>query len=520
MIVGIDLGTTFSLAATIGEHGRPVTLPNQLGETTTPSVVYFESASSVLVGSAAVSAAVTDPENVVTLIKRQMGTECELRYHGVAHTPESVSALILRSVVDAAAARLGDTGAVRAVITVPAYFGIREREATFQAARLAGIDVLELLAEPVAAALHYGTSALSDSDSKAVLVYDLGGGTFDTTVLRVDANGINVVATDGDSELGGADWDARIADHLTRQFADITEVDVDDDDLFPQQAILQAETVKRALSTATTRTVRLRSGDTAATVPLDRDTLEQITADLVDRTLAIVARALEAARDRGVPSIGEVILVGGSTRMPAIARAVAERLGIQPRLLEPDLAVAFGAAVRAHQLADERARTSLRRAGGAMARIADAPTASVVPRSFGVLVEDSYDPDALRRFVQHIVHRNEPLPASGTAVFATIVPGQDRVRVQVFEQAGDVPSDELIDNRRVLDGEFRLPPGLPAGTRIEIRLRVSADGLLTLTAGQEGSRDTLELKAYVDGVVDAAETARLAKSLTGMTVRQ
>jgi molecular chaperone DnaK (HSP70) len=519
VIVGIDLGTTYSMVATIGEHGRPVALANELGDATTPSAVYFESASSVLVGSTAITAAVADPDNVVTLIKRQMGTECELRCHGVAHTPESVSALILRAVVDSAAARLADGGPVRAVITVPAYFGIREREATYQAARLAGIDVLELLAEPVAAALHYGTSALSASDSADVLVYDLGGGTFDTTVLRVDAAGINVVATDGDSELGGADWDARVADHLTRRFADTTGVDVDDDDLFPQQATFQAEAVKRALSTATVRDVRLRSGTTTATVELDRDTLERVTADLVDRTLAIVARTLDDARDRGVRSIDEVILVGGSTRMPAIAKAVASRFGIRPRLLEPDFAVAFGAAVRAHQLAGGRARASLRHAGGAMARIADAPTASVVPRSFGVLVEDSYDPAAERRFVQHIVHRNAPLPARGTAVFATIVPGQDRVRVQVYEQAGDVPSDELTDNRRVLDGELRLPPGLPAGSRVEIRLEVSADGLLTVTATGENGR-TLALRAYVDGVVDAAETARLAASLTGLTVRQ
>jgi molecular chaperone DnaK (HSP70) len=519
VIVGIDLGTTYSMVATIGEHGRPVAVPNELGDATTASVVYFESGSSVLVGSAAVDAAVADRDNVVTLIKRQMGTECELRFHGVAHTPESVSALILRGVVDAAAARLADTGPVRAVITVPAYFGIREREATFQAARLAGIDVLELLAEPVAAALHYGTSALSESDSSAVLVYDLGGGTFDTTVLRVDADGINVVATDGDGELGGADWDARIADHLTRLFVDTTAVDVDDDDQFGQQVMFQAEAVKRALSTATVRSVRLRGADTTATVELDRDTLEQITADLVDRTLTIVARTLDAARDRGVRVVDEVIMVGGSTRMPAIAAAAAARLGIQSRLLEPDFAVAFGAAVRAHQLADEQTRASLRQAGGAMARIADAPTASVVPRSFGVLVEDSFDPAAERRFVHHIVHRNSPLPACGTAVFATIVPGQDRVRVQVFEQAGDVPSDEPNDNRRVLDGELRLPPGLPAGTQVEIRLEVGAGGLLAVTASERGG-GTLALRAYVDGVVDAAQTARLAASLTGLTVRQ
>lgn len=522
VIIGIDLGTTFSAVATMGPTGRPITVRNQLGESTTPSVVYFESASSVLVGTAAQNLAVVDQDNTVALIKRQMGTECELRFHGVPHTPESVSALILRSLVQDASACLRETGPVRAVITVPAYFGIREREATFQAARLAGIEVLELLSEPVAAALHYGTSGLSDADGGAVLVYDLGGGTFDTTVLRIDASGIGVVATDGDSQLGGADWDERIADFLIDSFSRAVDggVDIDEDDMFPQQVLVLAETTKRALSTATTRPVHLRCAGRAATVRFDRATLEAICADLVDRTMTIVARTLESAAAKGVRRIDEVVLVGGSTRMPAIAAAVVERLQITPRLVEPDLAVAFGAAVRAHQLADEESRASLRRAGGTMATIADRPTASVVPRSFGVLVEDSNDPSAQRQFIQHIVHRNEPLPASATAVFCTIVPGQDRIRVQVFEQGGDVPSEEVMDNRRVLDGELRAPHGLPAGARIAITLRLSTDGRLSVAARDETSGATLNLQAYVDGVVDVSETRRMAESLTRLTIRQ
>ncbi|HEX5403901.1 MAG TPA: Hsp70 family protein [Pseudonocardiaceae bacterium] len=502
VILGIDLGTTFSVAATMGEHGRPTVLPNQLGDATTPSEVYFRSASSVLVGRAARAAAATDPDNAVALIKRRMGTECELRFHGVAHTPESVSALILRALV------AGATTPVRAVITVPAYFGIREREATFQAARLAGIDVLELLAEPVAAALHYGT-AVAESDG-AVLVYDLGGGTFDTTVLRVTGAGVTVVATDGDSELGGADWDERVVDHLAEHWPD------DDDESFIRQLRVEAEVAKLALSVATECDVRLG----AVTVRLDRDTFEQMTADLVDRTMTIVARTLAAAAAKGVRRIDDVVLVGGSSRMPRIAAAVAEQLGIRPRLVEPDFAAALGAAVRAHQLADDRTREGLRAAGGALARIADAPTASVVSRSFGILLDDSYDPNAERRFVRHIVHRNDPLPTSGSAEFATVMPGQYRIRVQVFEQAGDVESAEMADNRRVLDGELRLPAGLPAGSPVTITLRVSADGLLGVTARERTGGGRLELEAYVEGVVDEQRTRRLAHFLTGLTVGQ
>jgi molecular chaperone DnaK len=520
VILGIDLGTTFSAVATVGADGRPVTVPNSLGEPTTPSVVCFESASSVLVGTAACAAAAVDPDNTVTLIKRQMGGEFELLLHGVRHTPESISALILRSLVSEAAAALGQTGPARAVITVPAYFGVREREATYQAAQLAGIEVLELLSEPVAAALHYGTTGLSGGDGGAVLVYDLGGGTFDTTVLRISRHGIRVVATDGDSRLGGADWDERITDYLAGQVSQAAGGhDLDDDEFRPEIAAV-AEAVKRSLSSTVSRPVTLHCGKVAVTVDFDRDILERLGADLVERTLLIVDRVLASAAAQGVGRIDQVIMVGGSTRMPAIARAVAERLGRTPKLVEPDLAVVYGASIRAHQLADDRSRAELRRAGGMLAAIADKPTRSVVPRSFGVLVHDSHDPEGTRQFVMHTVHRNAPLPVSATVVFCTIVDGQDRIRVQIFEQAGDLPSDELAHNRRVLDGELSNLPSLRSGSQIEVTLRVSVDGLLSVTAREPLSGMSLDLQAYVDGVVDAGAVDRLAGALTGVRVRQ
>ncbi|MDQ3152490.1 MAG: Hsp70 family protein [Actinomycetota bacterium] len=521
MIIGIDLGTTFSAVATVGADGRPVTVPNSLGEPTTPSVVYFESASAVLVGTAARNAVTVDPDNTVALIKRQMGGEFDLLFHGVRHTPESVSALILQSLVNDAAAVLGRDGPVRAVITVPAYFGIREREATYQAAHLAGIEVLELLSEPVAAALHYGTTELFGGEGGSALVYDLGGGTFDTTVLRVSRDGVRVVATDGDSRLGGADWDGRIADFLAGHFGRAAEGhDLDDDDTFLPEVAAAAEAAKRSLSATISRPVVLRCGGVAVTVDFDRATLERLGADLVERTLLIVDRVLDSAAVRGVRRIDQVIMVGGSTKMPAIAGAVAERLGRAPKLVEPDLAVVYGAAIRAHQLADDGSRAELRQAGGMLAAIADKPTTSVVPRSFGVLVHDSHDPEGTRWLVTHTVHRNAPLPASATVVFCTIVNDQSRVRVQIFEQAGDLPSEEPAHNRRVLDGELSNLPPLRAGSQIEVTLRVSADGLLSLTAREPRSGVSLDLHAYVDGVVDAGAMDQLAGALTGVRVRQ
>jgi molecular chaperone DnaK (HSP70) len=522
VIVGIDLGTTFSAVATVDPEGRPVALANRVGELTTPSVVHFESASSVLLGAAAAELAAVDPDNTVSLVKRLMGTDVELRFHGVPHTPESVSALILRGMVADAAAELGASGPARAVITVPAYFGIREREATLQAAGLAGIEVLELLSEPVAAALHYRTSGVSQVRDGAVLVYDLGGGTFDTTVLRVSPAGMNVVATDGDSQLGGADWDERIADYLTAAFVRAVDgrVDPDEDDGFPQQIRSQAERAKRALSTATARPVTVRCYGTTATVEFDRTILAGLGADLTDRTMAIVRRTLDSAAAKGIARIDEVVLVGGSTRMPAVAAAVQQRLGMRPKLVEPDFAVVFGAAVRAHQLAAaDASRATSRPAGAGSGAPAHPLTSAVVPRSFGVLLDDSDDPSGQRQFVRHVVHRNEALPAEASVTCATIVDGQDRIRVQIFEQAGDVPAEELGANRRVLDGQLALPSGLPAGSPIEITLRVSADGLLSLVARDRRGGPALACQAYVDGVVDAARTRQLAESLTGLVIR-
>jgi molecular chaperone DnaK (HSP70) len=504
VILGIDLGTTFSAVAVPGAADGPVVVPNLLGELTTPSVVYFESATSALVGTAARDAAAVDPDNVVSLVKRRMGEDFELLFHDVAHTPESVSALILRSLVQDARRRSGESDPVRAVITVPAYFGAREREATFQAARLAGIEVLELLSEPVAAALHYGVAARPGS---IVLVYDLGGGTFDTTVLRVGPDGAQVVATDGDSRLGGVDWDDRIAEFLVESFANaVPDVDPYDDEDFPHEVRSTAEAAKKDLSERTSRPVSLYCAGRRVNVPFDRAALEGLGKDLVERTLAIVERVLAAAADKGVLRVHEVVLVGGSSRMPAIAAAISARLGREPRLVDPDHAVVRGAAIRAAELA-----------GGTRARHA---TRSVVPRSFGILVEDSHDPSGTRQAVVHVVHRNAPLPATATTEFCTVVDSQDAVRVQVFEQAGELPSPEVEDNRRVLDGELTGLPPLAAGSRIEVTLRVDADGLLGVTAKDPGSGTALELEAYIDGVVDTESTRRLAGSLGALTVRQ
>jgi molecular chaperone DnaK (HSP70) len=564
-VVGIDLGTTYSVVATLNERGTPQVLRNPLGDETTPSVVCFESPTSVLVGKAARNAALVYPDRTVSLVKRRMGTGATYTFHGVEHTPESISALILRALVDGAAPRRSTGEPVSAVITVPAYFGIREREATKAAAMLAEIDVLELISEPVAAAIHYGFA--EDVGIGTALIYDLGGGTFDTTVLTLGRR-IDVVATDGDVELGGADWDERLATHLLSQFEPGLDHrdpgdDPADDEQFMNELTLAAERAKRELSTATSHRTSMRWRGHAATVSVHRSEFESMSRDLLDRTLAIVERVVQAARGKGVASIDRCLLVGGSTHMPAVAAAMEQRFGWPPRRYDPDLAVAKGAALRAHQLvklavaeqasppggsSDRRGRsaaavqwhgpdaapgsTDVARpaaaagvgrsaaAAGVGRSAARGLAASVAPRALGLLIDDSGDGTANRRFVQHVIHANAPLPAAGAVRVATIVDDQRSVRLRVYEQAGSVESAELEANRLVLDGQVSGLPPLKGGSPLEVRLDLDGDGRLLVVVTEPRSGARLDLEAYIDGVVDRDERVAASDRLALLTVRQ
>jgi molecular chaperone DnaK len=525
---GIDLGTTYSVIATVGPDGRPTVLRNGFGAETTPSVVCFESPTSVLVGAAAKDAAPVLPDLTVALIKRQMGTDRARSFHGTEYSPESISSLILRALVDGAI-RHRPADPLPVVVTVPAYFGIREREATQEACVLAGLEVLELVAEPVAAAIHYGVSAV---DGAPVLVFDLGGGTFDATVLSFDG-GPHAVATDGDTELGGADWDRRLAAFLLARYVETAapQDDPEDDTAFMTELVAVAEHAKKALSGTTSHRVTLRRHGTSVIVTVTRAEFEAMTRDLVDSTLACLRRLLTAASTRGVGSIGRCLLVGGSSRMPMIADAIRAEFGWDIALHDPDLAVAKGAALRAAELI----RTWVTPTWGSEAvpatpspvdrsthQGAGPSTASVVARGLGLLIQDSTDPSGTATFVEHVIHQNDPLPVvDRETVVATIVANQTAIRVEVYEQAGAVESRDTVDNRRVLDGELSgLPDALAAGTPVRVRLSLGRDGRLSVSATEPHSGATLTLEAYIDGVLDRADRLRMASGLRGLAVRQ
>jgi len=531
MTFGIDLGTTHSCIAHIDDAGKPVVIKSALGEDTTPSVVYFESPQNVVVGRAAKNAALLAPDLVAQLVKRDMGRKTEYKFHGERHTPETVSALILRELARTAAEHTGQP--VRdVVITVPAYFAVAEREATRRAGQIAGLEVLDVLAEPVAAALHYQSAAgQSGAGVRHILVYDLGGGTFDTTVIELAGQDVTVVCTDGDDRLGGADWDAAIADYLLGQFEDRHPGRKPRDDAqFMQDVLISAEQLKKDLSRASSRRYAMRFGGAVAQVELTRERMEELTADLLERTVEVTKRTIATARARGVARLDHVLLVGGMTRLQAVTRILKDRLGLDARHHEPDLAVAKGAALfallrtvrqddgRPGALADVAAKTGL--TVSEATKLASRRVATVIPRGFGVMGIDARDPLAVtdparaRKIVIHLLPANTPLPAdTGPYTFHTAVANQRMVGIDVWEQTGPVESEELSDNRKIGEGLLKnIPPRLPARTPIEVTFLMSEMGLLSVHATEPGSGTDLRFDLQI-GDLDQAGLEKARESV-------
>ncbi|QXJ20425.1 Hsp70 family protein [Actinomadura graeca] len=524
-VYGIDLGTTYSCIASIDEVGRPAVLRNLEGTDTTPSVVYFESGDNVVVGATAKDTAVLEPDNVVSLIKRDMGRDVTRPIHGIDFAPEELSAFILLKLATDARTTTGEETR-DVVVTVPAYFGAAERDATRKAGRIAGLNVIDIVSEPIAAAITYGV--LNPESDRTILVYDLGGGTFDTTVIALRGGHIEVVCTDGDHELGGADWDARLVEHLAERFrAEHPDAgDPLDDKQTEQQLRRDAEDAKKALTTRTAHTVRVMHGGRVAVVEVTREKLEELTKDLLDRTVEITGRTLATAADKGVDDYDDLVLVGGSTKMPVVAARLETELGLAPRLQDPDLAVAKGAALYAFEEtyrrlvregAAERAEEMANRAGLSaeqQKQIAGRQIKTVASHAFGIVVVDR---DSGAEHVAHLVHANDALPAAKTEDFFTVYDDQTSADIRVMEQAGSVESAELIDNTEIATGEIRVPPGKKAGWPIGVTFALDSSGLLNVTAVEKETGERLELKVDVGGMSEE-EVERSRKALSRVQV--
>jgi molecular chaperone DnaK len=524
-VYGIDLGTTYSCIASIDEVGRASVLRNLEGTDTTPSVVYFESGDNVVVGAAAKDTAVLEPDNVVSLIKRDMGRDVTRQIHGFDYTPEELSAFILLKLATDARTTTG-SDARDVVVTVPAYFGAAERDATRKAGRIAGLNVIDIVSEPIAAAITYGV--LNPEHDHTILVYDLGGGTFDTTVIALKGGHIEVVCTDGDHELGGADWDARLVEFLAERFrAEHPDAgDPLDDKRTEQQLRRDAEDTKKALTSRARHTVRVMHEGRVAAVEVTREKFEEITKDLLDRTVEITGRTLGIAAEKGVDDYDDLVLVGGSTKMPAVAARLKTELGLEPKIQDPDLAVAKGAALYAFeetfrrllkQGATDRAEQMATRAGLSaeqQRQIAGRQIKTVASRGFGIVVLDREND---RDQVTHLVHANDELPAARTEDFFTVHDDQTAADVRVMEQAGAAESPEPADNTEIATGAITIPSGKKAGWPIRVTFELDTSGLLHVTAVEKETGERLELSVDV-GRMSESDVERSRATLSRVQV--
>ena len=487
--IGIDLGTTNSCVAVI-EGGEPVVIANAEGARTTPSVVAFSKTGERMVGQVAKRQAITNPHRTISSIKREMGTDHKVTIDGKSYTPQEISAMILQKLKGDAEAYLGES-VTSAVITVPAYFTDAQRQATKDAGKIAGLDVKRIINEPTAAALSYG---IDKEDDQKIMVYDLGGGTFDVSIIEMGDGVQEVLATAGNNRLGGDDFDKRVMDWIINSFKVSDGIDLSGDKMAMQRIKEAAEKAKIELSGMTSASINLPFITADATGPkhldltLSRAKFNELTADLVEKTMGPVRQALS---DSGL-SIGEinkVLMVGGSSRIPAVQEAVKKLIGKEPfKGINPDECVAIGAALQAGVLGGEVQGLLL---------------LDVTPLSLGV--------ETMGGVMTKIIDRNTTIPTKKSQIFSTAADGQTQVEVNVLQGEREFARDNKQLGLFKLDGIAPAPRGIP---QIEVTFDIDANGIVNVSAKDLGTGKEQHItissssnmsKEDIDKAVKAAE---------------
>jgi molecular chaperone DnaK len=512
-VYGIDLGTTYSCISYVDDAGKPIVVMNAEGELTTPSVVYFESPDSIVVGRAAKDVSVIHKDRVVSTIKRSMGdVNYRFSVDGTAYRPEEISAHILRKLVKDAAIITGDE-IKDVVITCPAYFGVTEKELTKQAGVIAGLNVLYVIPEPTAAAIAYGMEQI---DAQNILVYDLGGGTFDVSLIKIATGEITVIATDGDVLLGGKDWDDDIVSYLANAFEAETGTPAKEliDNIETYQELLNdAERTKIRLTAAKSSTLKVRYQTDSATVELTRQKFDEITQAQLERTVSFTEEMIRRAKEKGIAKIDKLLLVGGSTYMPQIVERMS-KFKIEVKQFDPNQAVAKGAAIFGYRCALEQlikieiaattgqdvktidldtvpvtikdgAELKVSTAQGValpgLKKLVDTKITNVTSKSFGVVI---FDPAADREKVTNLVFVDDPLPIKDKdQEFSTLYDNQTEVdlrvmqniqREQLIELSGCAPAEPIGR------AELKFARPLPKGSPLKVTFCLSPDGRLSL----------------------------------------
>lgn len=548
-VYGIDLGTTYSCISYIDEYGKPVVLKNSDGDHTTPSVVMVESESNIIVGTEAKRSIEVEPDKTVHFIKRKMGKENDtVTLNGIEYHAPEISSMILKKIVSDANEELRQTGVLRdgeeirdVVITCPAYFGMNERQATKTAGELAGLNVLNIINEPTAAAISYGVSGKDKNET--VLVYDLGGGTFDITVMNIDGNNISVVCTGGDDQLGGKDWDEALMDYVAERYEEENGEDLTEDPDAVASLYVDVETWKKALTAREKVTMSVNGPAGRFREELTREKYEEITQDLLNRTKNLLDDVLATAAKQGYPisKIDKVLLVGGSSKMPQVTAMIEEDYHVTPVLADPDEAVAKGAAIYAGNekafndfVASEAEKSGktveeikednlvtgeldqlYARMGGNVAGDLKINITNVLSRTYGLRIMDS---ETHRPFIFNMLMINDKLPATRTETFYTSSDMQKGIDINIYESRSTEGSMEIEDRQPLTTIEMRFKKKVDGQTPVIMTTALDNSGILHIIAEEQMYHSKLDTTFQLSNQMSETELANATRRMSTANV--